>query len=574
MMKNIFKLKNLYLLIAVLALAYGGYYFGTQNTENATSNKTLELTTVSIQKGDLEKKEEYNGTLRQTDSKVLNSPMSGVVTYVPKEGTVISFGEVLFAVDNKPVILLEGTTPFYRTLDLNSNPGPDVLQLEEALIYLGYAAEDFVSDETFDEVTSKMLNSLYIDYGIDTKSDITPVEQVAINLKEAEVESIEKIIDDGGISKVFVDDKKKQLDDLIENSSVSTAELNDKKKRLDDAKEAATEESAAWQVANNLVDDYYVQITLLQDLTNPKTNAKSSSEREDEIKVYEDLIEEQKRIRDLEKGKESGIDATEALAIETAQKAYDEELQVYNQGISATDALAIETAQKAYDDALDEYNNGVDQVSELAKAKEELEELRLSSRSETFSPTNAYASETSLIVGSYINEVGSAVGLNSPLYNISSIGIEVVFQVDATDQETVSLGDRVEIELPTDERVPTVISFIDQVVTQTQAGEFIEVTLEVLNPEEIETYDQAPVKVFVITEISAGVLYVPVNALLALAEGGYALEVYEGEVETGTFNGESGVDTNYIAVEIGVFTDGFVEVKGNISEGQLVVVPR
>ena len=573
-MKNIFKLKNLYLLIAVLALAYGGYYFGTQNTENATSNKTLELTTVSIQKGDLEKKEEYNGTLRQTDSKVLNSPMSGVVTYVPKEGTVISFGELLFAIDNKPVILLEGTTPFYRTLDLNSNPGPDVLQLEEALIYLGYAAEDFVSDETFDEVTSKMLNSLYIDYGIETKSDITPVEQVVINLKEAEVESIEKIIDDGGISKVFVDDKKKQLDDLIENSSVSTAELNDKKKKLDDAKEAATEESAAWQVANNLVDDYYVQITLLQDLTNPKTNAKSSSEREDEIKVYEDLIEEQKRIRDLEKGKESGIDATEALAIEIAQKAYDEELQVYNQGISATDALAIETAQKAYDDALDEYNNGVDQVSELAKAKEELEELRLSSRSETFSPTNAYASETSLIVGSYINEVGSAVGLNSPLYNISSIGIEVVFQVDATDQETVSLGDRVEIELPTDERVPTVISFIDQVVTQTQAGEFIEVTLEVLNPEEIETYDQAPVKVFVITEISAGVLYVPVNALLALAEGGYALEVYEGEVETGTFNGESGVDTNYIAVEIGVFTDGFVEVKGNISEGQLVVVPR
>ena len=573
-MKNIFKLKNLYLLIAVVALAYGGYYFGTQNTEAATSNKTLELTTVSIQKGDLEKKEEYNGTLRQTDSKVLNSPMSGVVTYVPKEGTVISFGQVLFAIDNKPVILLEGTTPFYRTLDLNSNPGPDVLQLEEALIYLGYAAEDFVSDETFDEVTSKMLNSLYIDYGIDTKSDITPVEQVVINLKEAEVESIENIIEDGGISKTFVDDKKKQLDDLIKNSSVSTAELNDKKKKLDDAKEAAIEESAAWQVANNLVDDYYVQITLLQDLTNPKTNAKSSSEREDEIKVYEDLIEEQKRIRDLEKGKESGIDATEAFAIETAQKAYDDALQVYNQGISATDALAIETAQKAYDDALDEYNNGVDQVSELAKAKEELEELRLSSRSETFSPTNAYASETSLIVGSYINEVGSAVALNSPLYNISSIGIEVVFQVDATDQETVSLGDRVEIELPTDERVPTVISFIDQVVTQTQAGEFIEVTLEVLNPEEIEAYDQAPVKVFVTTEISADVLYVPVNALLALAEGGYALEVYEGEVETGTFNGESGVDTNYIAVEIGVFTDGFVEVKGNISEGQVVVVPR
>ena len=61
-MKNIFKLKNLYILISVLALAYGGYYFGTQNTESSTSNKTLELTTVAIQKGDLAKKEAVSYT--------------------------------------------------------------------------------------------------------------------------------------------------------------------------------------------------------------------------------------------------------------------------------------------------------------------------------------------------------------------------------------------------------------------------------------------------------------------------------------------------------------------------------
>ena len=161
------------LALVFLALASGVEPTNALVLWTATSNKTLELTTVSIKKGDLEKKEEYNGTLRQTDSKVLNSPMSGVVTYVPKEGTVINFGEVLFAIDNKPVILLEGATPFYRTLDLNSNPGPDILQLEEALIYLGYAAEDFVPDETFDETTSNMLNTLYEDYKIDTKSEIT-----------------------------------------------------------------------------------------------------------------------------------------------------------------------------------------------------------------------------------------------------------------------------------------------------------------------------------------------------------------------------------------------------------------
>ena len=548
MIKNIFKMRSLYILLAIAGLSYGGYYFGTQNTEASSNNKTLELTTVAIKQGDLEKKEEYNGTLRQTDSKVLNSPMSGVVTYLPKEGTIINFGEVLFAIDNKPVILVEGSVPFYRTLDLNSDSGPDILQIEKALVFLGYASEDFVPDETFDEVTSSMLNNLYIDYKIETKSEVTAAEQVAINLKQTEVEGIEDNISDGGTTLAEVNSKKKTLEDLQKDSVTTLAEVNSKKKTLDDAIENSTKENAAWQAATDLIEDYNQQISLLKDLTNPRTSAKSEQTRNDEIKSYEDLIEEQKRIREMEEGEGSVVDAAEALA--------------------------IENAQKAYDDALKSYNEGVDQESELAKAKEELEELKLSAKSETFSPTNAYASDSPIVIGSYINDTGSAVSLNSQLYNISSIGIEVVFQVDASDQETVSVGDSVEIELPTDERVPTQITFIDQVVTQTQAGEFIEVTLEVLNPEEIEAYDQAPVKVFVTTEISENVLYVPVNALLALAEGGYALEVYSGGTEVGTFEGESGVDTSYVAVEIGVFTDGFVEVKGNISEGQIVVVPR
>ena len=574
MIKNIFKMRSLYILLAIAGLSYGGYYFGTQNTEASSNNKTLELTTVAIKQGDLEKKEEYNGTLRQTDSKVLNSPMSGVVTYLPKEGTIIKFGEVLFAIDNKPVILVEGSVPFYRTLDLNSDPGPDILQIEKALVFLGYASEDFVPDETFDEVTSSMLNNLYIDYKIETKSEVTAAEQVAINLKQTEVEGIEDNISDGGTTLAEVNSKKKTLEDLQKDSVTTLAEVNSKKKTLDDAIENSTKENAAWQAATDLIEDYNQQISLLKDLTNPRTSAKSEQTRNDEIKSYEDLIEEQKRIREMEEGEGSVVDAAEALAIENAQKAYDDALKSYNEGIDAAEALAIENAQKAYDDALKSYNEGVDQESELAKAKEELEELKLSAKSETFSPTNAYASDSPIIIGSYINDTGSAVSLNSQLYNISSIGIEVVFQVDASDQETVSVGDSVEIELPTDERVPTQITFIDQVVTQTQAGEFIEVTLEVLNPEEIEAYDQAPVKVFVTTEISENVLYVPVNALLALAEGGYALEVYSGGTEVGTFEGESGVDTSYVAVEIGVFTDGFVEVKGNISEGQIVVVPR
>jgi hypothetical protein len=100
------------------------------------------------------------------------------------------------------------------------------------------------------------------------------------------------------------------------------------------------------------------------------------------------------------------------------------------------------------------------------------------------------------------------------------------------------------------------------------------VKLDISSTEEVKVYDQAPVDVFVTSEVSQDVLYVPVNALIALAEGGYALEIYNGESEVGVFEGVSGVDTTYVGIEIGVFTDGFVEVSGNISEGMIVVVPR
>ena len=154
------------------------------------------------------------------------------------------------------------------------------------------------------------------------------------------------------------------------------AQVNDKKKKLDDAKESATEESAAWKAADTAIDNANQSITLLNDDTNPQTKEKiANGTRDSEIEDLEQEIEKQKRIKNLEKGKESGIDATEVLA--------------------------IETAQKAYDDTLKNYNEGVDQAAELAKAKEELEELELASKSETFSPTNAYASKTPIIVGSY-----------------------------------------------------------------------------------------------------------------------------------------------------------------------------
>jgi hypothetical protein len=59
-----------------------------------------------------------------------------------------------------------------------------------------------------------------------------------------------------------------------------------------------------------------------------------------------------------------------------------------------------------------------------------------------------------------------------------------------------------------------------------------------------------------------GVVAVPVEAVLALAEGGYAVEV-----------GLADGTTRLVGVELGVFADGYVEVTGEVAAGDQVVVP-
>ena len=75
--------------------------------------------------------------------------------------------------------------------------------------------------------------------------------------------------------------------------------------------------------------------------------------------------------------------------------------------------------------------------------------------------------------------------------------------------------------------------------------------------------DGAPVTIVVTRSERPSVLAVPVNALLALLEGGYAVEVVDADGST-----------HLVAVETGLFDDGWVEVTGDgLEERQSIVVP-
>jgi peptidoglycan hydrolase-like protein with peptidoglycan-binding domain len=60
-------------------------------------------------------------------------------TWLPAPGSVIHQGEPLYEVDGRPVPLLAGDRPVWRALSAGVAPGPDIAQLNTALVELGYA---------------------------------------------------------------------------------------------------------------------------------------------------------------------------------------------------------------------------------------------------------------------------------------------------------------------------------------------------------------------------------------------------------------------------------------------------
>jgi multidrug efflux pump subunit AcrA (membrane-fusion protein) len=98
--------------------------------------------TAKVQKGELSSMVSLNGTLTYR-ARSDGSPYSainqarGIYTKLPDEGDKVDCGDVLYRVDDDPVLLLCGTVPAYRDLR-RGDKGKDVRQLKRNLRKLGY----------------------------------------------------------------------------------------------------------------------------------------------------------------------------------------------------------------------------------------------------------------------------------------------------------------------------------------------------------------------------------------------------------------------------------------------------
>jgi len=141
----------------------------------------------------------------------------------------------------------------------------------------------------------------------------------------------------------------------------------------------------------------------------------------------------------------------------------------------------------------------------------------------------------------------------------------VSLQVSTSDQSLFTEGLAVQVEMADGTVVDGVVDTVGQTAKRVSQGPnsdlYVDVTVAVTDAPETGLVE-GPVTVEVPSETYSAVTMVPVRALVALAEGGYAVQVRE---DDGT--------TTYIGVETGVFSDGWVQVTGNVAPGDMVLVP-
>jgi peptidoglycan hydrolase-like protein with peptidoglycan-binding domain len=159
--------------VVAAAAATGGVVAGSSAEQETPSPQDTPANTGKVEKGELSAMVSEDGTLTyraRSDGSpysVINRA-SGTYTQLPTDGDKVECGDVFYRVNDHPVLLLCGTVPAYRDLEIGDK-GKDVRQLNRNLHQLGYDADAEVDpdDNAFTWKTEKALKELQKGKGFD-----------------------------------------------------------------------------------------------------------------------------------------------------------------------------------------------------------------------------------------------------------------------------------------------------------------------------------------------------------------------------------------------------------------------
>ena len=162
-------------LVVVVTAGTGGAVY-LNHRQRAAPNSAPALATAEITRGDVVDTDSVDGKLIYPGTLSIPAAATGVITWLPNQGAMISRGQSLYRVDNEPVTLMYGALPLYRTLTRGISKGPDVRQLESNLKALGYG-DGLTVDDKFTAATARAVKAWQKARGL-TRSGSVDASQV------------------------------------------------------------------------------------------------------------------------------------------------------------------------------------------------------------------------------------------------------------------------------------------------------------------------------------------------------------------------------------------------------------
>jgi peptidoglycan hydrolase-like protein with peptidoglycan-binding domain len=184
-------------------------------------------------------------------------------------------------------------------------------------------------------------------------------------------------------------------------------------------------------------------------------------------------------------------------------------------------------------------------------------------RSSTFTPSEVVLAPGAIRVASVKAALGDQA--SGPLLTYTGTTRTVAVALDVALQSIAKQGAAATVTLPDNKTVQGTVSSVGTVANPASGNNpaTVDVTVGITDQNTLGTFDSAPVDVTLVSAQAQNVLSVPVSALVALAEGGYGVQVVEGD------------STKYVAVKTGMFAGGRVEISGEgIQAGTVVGIPK
>ena len=166
-----------------------------------------------------------------------------------------------------------------------------------------------------------------------------------------------------------------------------------------------------------------------------------------------------------------------------------------------------------------------------------------------------------------ILDVSTSIDTESQVSEISKSLQKIETSIDVADKDLIDIGFPVKIELPDESIISGKITEIGRTAVMPSGNQntdpYLEVSVQVDDNLSLPEWTGANVVVSITRELADNVLAAPVTSLMALLGGGYALEIYED------------IGTQLIPVSVGVYSDGWIEIKDTqLSAGTKVVIPK